>query len=117
MNFFIVTALTMLAFASNSVLNRMALDGGHIDPSSFAAVRIVAGVVALVVILAIRHEKVAVMGKAAHIGCFVTGCLYDRVFIGLRQFRCRFGGADIVWRRASDVVHLWSDPWHCANKT
>ena len=42
-----LTALTMGAFAANSILNRMALAGGTIDPLSFAAIRLVAGAVAL----------------------------------------------------------------------
>ena len=49
-----LTALTMLAFAANSILTRMAIEGGHIDPSSFAAIRIVAGAVALAMILTVR---------------------------------------------------------------
>ena len=68
MKLLFLTMLTMFAFASNSVLNRMALDGGHIDPSSFAAVRIVAGVIALVVILAVRHEKLPLWEKPRILG-------------------------------------------------
>ena len=68
MKLFLITALTMMAFASNSVLNRMALDGGHIDPSSFAAVRIVAGVIALGLMLAIRREKLPLWEKSRILG-------------------------------------------------
>lgn len=42
-----LTALTMVAFASNSILNRMALAGGTIDPLSFGAIRLIAGAAAL----------------------------------------------------------------------
>jgi len=54
MRVFALTALTMLAFAMNSILNRAAVDGGHADPSSFAVVRVLAGCVVLVSILAVR---------------------------------------------------------------
>ncbi len=39
----LLTALTMLAFAANSVLNRMALAGHLIGPSEFALIRLCAG--------------------------------------------------------------------------
>ncbi|MFY9212839.1 MAG: DMT family transporter [Aestuariivita sp.] len=42
-----MTTLTMVAFAANSVLNRMALVDGGIDPASFGAVRLLAGGVML----------------------------------------------------------------------
>ena len=47
MPLFLLTALTMIAFAANSVLNRWALAGGHIDPASFGAVRLISGAVVL----------------------------------------------------------------------
>ena len=47
MRLFLLTALTMVAFAANSVLNRMALVDGSIDPASFGAVRLAAGVAML----------------------------------------------------------------------
>lgn len=43
----LLTALTMLAFAANSVLNRLALADGGIDAASFGAVRLLAGAVTL----------------------------------------------------------------------
>ncbi|WP_050928259.1 DMT family transporter [Aestuariivita boseongensis] len=47
MSLFLLTALTMVAFAANSVLNRLALVDGSIDPASFGAVRLAAGVAML----------------------------------------------------------------------
>jgi len=41
------TALALVAFASNSVLTRLALAGGHIDAASFTFVRLAAGAVVL----------------------------------------------------------------------
>ena len=47
MRLFLLTALTMIAFAANSVLNRMALAGGGIDAASFGTIRLIAGAVML----------------------------------------------------------------------
>jgi drug/metabolite transporter (DMT)-like permease len=47
MRLFLLTALTMIAFAANSVLNRMALAGGSIDATSFGTIRLIAGAVML----------------------------------------------------------------------
>lgn len=43
----LLICVTMLAFASNSILNRMAVGPGHIDASSFAVLRVIFGAVAL----------------------------------------------------------------------
>jgi drug/metabolite transporter (DMT)-like permease len=43
MRLFLLTALTMIAFAANSVLNRTALAGGSIDAMSFGTIRLAAG--------------------------------------------------------------------------
>ena len=51
----LLTSVAMIAFAANSVLNRMAVAGGHIDPESFALVRLLAGAVVLV-LLAFRRR-------------------------------------------------------------
>ncbi|HAW46319.1 MAG TPA: EamA family transporter, partial [Roseovarius sp.] len=47
MRLFLLTSLTMIAFAANSVLNRMALAGGSIDAASFGTIRLIAGAVML----------------------------------------------------------------------
>jgi len=50
----IATVLTMIAFAGNSLLCRLALKDTHIDAASFTIVRIVAGVIALWLIVRLR---------------------------------------------------------------
>ena len=50
MRLFLLTALTMTAFAANSLLNRMALVGGGMDAVSFGTLRLVAGAVMLAVL-------------------------------------------------------------------
>lgn len=46
----ILTAFTLIAFAANSLLCRMALGDGLIDPMSFTTVRLVSGALALILI-------------------------------------------------------------------
>jgi len=50
----ILTAIAMIAFAANSVLCRLALEGQHIDAASFTSIRLAAGTVALLGILLLR---------------------------------------------------------------
>ena len=68
MRLILLTVLTMLAFAANSILTRMAIEGGHIDPSSFAAIRIVAGAVALTMILILRGGRLPLFERARILG-------------------------------------------------
>lgn len=44
---FLLTAFAMTAFAANSILCRIAMRGGHIDPAAFTTVRLVSGAFAL----------------------------------------------------------------------
>lgn len=46
----IATALTMVAFASNSILCRLALGAGSIDPVGFTTIRLVSGAITLLAI-------------------------------------------------------------------
>ena len=48
MRLFLLTALTMTAFAANSVLARLALGDGAMDPASYTLIRILAGALMLV---------------------------------------------------------------------
>lgn len=58
----LLTALVMLAFAANSVLNRAALAGGHIDPLAFAWIRVTSGAVALAVLVVLRDRRLSLAG-------------------------------------------------------
>jgi len=51
---FLLTLLSMLAFAANSLLCRVALKSDAIDPASFAAIRLASGAVMLVVVMRLR---------------------------------------------------------------
>lgn len=43
MRLFLLISLTMMAFAANSILNRMAVGGDYADPGSFAILRVLSG--------------------------------------------------------------------------
>ena len=49
MRLFLLTTLTMVAFAANSIFNRVAVDTGTIDAGPFAVIRVLSGAVALLV--------------------------------------------------------------------
>ncbi len=52
----LLTTLSMLAFAGNSLLCRLALGDGLIDAASFSFIRIISGAVTLVLIIALRRR-------------------------------------------------------------
>lgn len=52
-----LTGLAMLAFAANSLLCRLAMAGGRIDPASFTAIRVVSGAVALSLIVIVQRRR------------------------------------------------------------
>ncbi|MBD3678015.1 MAG: DMT family transporter [Rhodobacteraceae bacterium] len=68
MRLFLLTALTMIAFAANSVLNRMALAEAGMGPASFALVRLAAGAVMLVVLARIGSRPLVLSGRARLVG-------------------------------------------------
>ena len=51
-----LTTLTMIAFAANSVLNRLGVGGGMIDPVGFALMRLLAGAAVLGALVALRRK-------------------------------------------------------------
>lgn len=55
MRLFLLTALTMIAFAANSVLNRMALADGSGDAIAFAAIRALSGAGMLALLIGVRR--------------------------------------------------------------
>jgi drug/metabolite transporter (DMT)-like permease len=67
---FALISLVMCAFAANSVLNRLAVGTGAMDPLTFAFVRLVAGAVVLAVLVALRGGVIWVgwQGRLAGVG-------------------------------------------------
>ncbi|MEM6595435.1 MAG: DMT family transporter [Pseudomonadota bacterium] len=62
MRLFLLTTLTMIAFAANSVLNRLGILSG-VDPLSFAVIRLVSGAVALAALLWLTGGGLALGGR------------------------------------------------------
>ena len=50
-----IAALTMVAFASNSILNRAALTDGETGPAAFAAIRTLSGALCLMALATLRQ--------------------------------------------------------------
>jgi drug/metabolite transporter (DMT)-like permease len=59
MRIVIITSFTLLAFAANSILCRLALGGNLIDPVSFATIRLVNGALALAIVSRMTPESKA----------------------------------------------------------
>ena len=60
---FALTALAMLAFASNSLLCRVALKDTGIDAASFTSIRLAAGAFMLWLVVQFRHGTAAGNGN------------------------------------------------------
>jgi len=52
----LLTSIALVAFAGNSVLCRMALDGGTIDAAGFSLIRLASGAIALLIILSVTDR-------------------------------------------------------------
>ncbi len=75
MRLFLMTALTMIAFAANSVLNRMALAGGSIDAVSFGVIRLVSGAVILALLCLLLRGGIR-LGGAGRLAGVASLLLY-----------------------------------------
>ena len=64
----LLAPLTMIAFASNSLLNRLALAGGHIGAADFGTIRLVAGAIMLGALCIILRGGLQLRGPARVIG-------------------------------------------------
>ena len=72
MKLFLLTAITMVAFASNSILNRWGLLDGETGPAAFQALRVVSGALCLGVLLTTRSGLPPLLTKGRAVG---TGSL------------------------------------------
>ncbi|OAN80701.1 hypothetical protein A8B82_00565 [Sulfitobacter sp. EhC04] len=66
----LLTSLTMIAFAANSVLTRLAIEGQHIDPSGFAIVRVAAGALVLGMVITLRGGGLPLLRRNRLPGAF-----------------------------------------------
>jgi drug/metabolite transporter (DMT)-like permease len=80
----ILTLLTMIAFAANSILCRLALKTTSIDPASFTAIRLVAGAATLWLIVRIRTGSNALAGSWAHaFSLFAYAAAFSFAYVSL----------------------------------
>lgn len=56
----VLTVLALIAFAANSILCRLALGAGQVDPATFTVIRLVAGAIALAICVFVQGRKVPV---------------------------------------------------------
>lgn len=75
MRLFFVTSFTMIAFASNSILTRLAIEPGYIDPISFALIRVLAGAALLCALVLMKGAAVPLRSRARLIGA-ASLCVY-----------------------------------------
>jgi drug/metabolite transporter (DMT)-like permease len=73
-----VTALVMVAFAANSLLNRAAVGDGLIDPMGFAMIRVIAGAVTLA-LLARARPRLTDLGPALALSVYLVGFSFGYV--------------------------------------
>lgn len=79
-----LTSVAMLAFAANSILCRLALAHGAIDPASFTLIRVASGVVTLWLILALSGRARVVAGSwRAGLALFVYAAAFSFAYITL----------------------------------
>lgn len=75
MKLFVLTALVMTAFAANSVLNRLGIVEGGMTPLDFAAIRLISGAVALLILVALRGQTITLFETRRGVGV-VALCAY-----------------------------------------
>lgn len=68
MRVLLLSILTMIAFASNSILNRVGIANGDMDAMSFGIVRLIAGAVMLAVLVLLRSGRITLGGDNRWIG-------------------------------------------------
>jgi len=78
------TALAMLAFASNSLLCRLALRSAHIDPISFTSVRLISGALMLAVLVLLRRTDIRRQGSwTSALALFVYAAAFSCAYVSL----------------------------------
>ncbi|AML53469.1 DMT family transporter [Falsihalocynthiibacter arcticus] len=84
MRLLFLVALAMVAFAANSVLNRLALAQMAIDPAGFAAVRLLSGGVFLWVAVLMRGGKIASagVGGVVSLAVYMVGFSFAYITLG-----------------------------------
>lgn len=77
----LLTCLTLLAFAGNSLFGRMALREEGIDPASYTLIRLLAGALVLNALVRGRHRRAGNWGSA--LALFVYAAGFSFAYVGL----------------------------------
>lgn len=82
----IATCVAMLAFAGNSILCRLALMDGTIDPASFTAIRLLSGALTLAVVMVVTRRSREVFRQGGWTGAamlFVYAIAFSYAYVSL----------------------------------
>lgn len=117
----LLTVGAMLAFAANSLLCRLALTAGSIDPASFAALRLVSGALALGILVrcrgtmgaagSARADWLAAAMLFAYVACFalayrsLTASAGALILFGAVQLTMFAAG---LWRGERFLLRAWA---------
>jgi len=100
-----LTALAMVAFASNSLLCRLALRETRIDPASFTLVRIISGALCLGLIVQIRKGRVTKAGSwSSALALFGYAALFSFAYVQLTAGT----GALLLFGAVQMTMILWA---------
>ncbi|MFV1492938.1 DMT family transporter [Phaeobacter sp. JH18-32] len=106
MRLFLLVFLTMVAFAANSILSRLAIGGGHMEATSFGLLRVLSGAVTLVGLcalsgLSLRRDRRQTFWGAAALTTYIVGfsIAYEDLDAGL--------GALILFGVVQVSMFLW----------
>jgi drug/metabolite transporter (DMT)-like permease len=101
---YILTSLAMIAFASNSLLCRLALTQTSIDPASFTFVRIFSGAVALWLIMKMRRGTREVEGSwSSAVALFIYAAAFSFAYLDLSAGT----GALLLFGAVQATMILW----------
>src|SRR5205823_2407478 len=104
MRVFILTLLAMIAFASNSLLCRLALKQTGIDAASFTFIRILSGAIALCLIVFIRQRTRPGAGNwPSALALFVYAAAFSFAYITLSAG----SGALLLFGAVQATMILW----------
>jgi drug/metabolite transporter (DMT)-like permease len=104
MRVFILTLLAMIAFASNSLLCRLALKRTTIDPASFTFIRILSGAIALWLIVLLRKGTRSKAGSwASALALFAYAAAFSFAYISLSAGT----GALLLFGAVQATMILW----------
>lgn len=84
MRIVVLTLLSMIAFAANSLLCRLALHGTSVDAATFTSIRILSGTLALSLIVRLRGGKVRILGDwPAALALFAYAAGFSYAYVSL----------------------------------